>query len=74
MLRGDCDQRIEKDVERRRANALNVEIGAPMPRCKMKPPSHWPDGMVARWLLSGGDALVLGLCAGRCPRALDLND
>jgi hypothetical protein len=64
-----CPSRIELSVERRPGNALNLEIGAPQPRCKLKPPSHWPTGRgtVTRWLASGGDALVLGHCSARCP-------
>lgn len=60
-----CPQREQPPVERRRANALNVEVGAPMPRCKWKS----PDGRGLAWLLSGGSILDYGLCALRgCPR------
>lgn len=31
------------------------------------PPEHWPEGMVLRWLLSGGSPLVLGHCNDDCP-------
>jgi hypothetical protein len=63
-----CPKRIVLPIERRPGNALNVEIGQPMDRCRLRPPSHWPEGMVGRWLASGGSALVLGVCcAARCP-------
>jgi hypothetical protein len=68
-----CDQRIDLGVERRRANALNVEIGTPASRCKMKLPEHWkqiggPTAMSSsRWLASGGSPLVLGACSSSCP-------
>ena len=53
-----CGQRIDLDVERRPANALNVEIGSPLPRCRSKA----PDGRGDAWLLSGGSPLAHGLC------------
>lgn len=64
-----CPHRVEMPTPRRPGNALNVEIGTPAPRCKVRPPTHWGDETsVARWLLSGGDALVLGRCSrARCP-------
>lgn len=64
-----CPHRMMLAVERRPGNALNVEVGTPAPRCKLKPPTDWPeDGpSVTRWLLSGGSALVLGPCSRSCP-------
>lgn len=59
-----CRFRVEAPLERRPANALNLEIGQPAARCTLRYPEHWPDGMVLRWLGSGGSPLVLGVCAG----------
>lgn len=66
----DCAERMGAPFKRRPANALNVEIGAPQDRCRLKTPSSWrgADPRAARWLASGGSALVLGLCGGNCPR------
>ncbi len=65
-----CKSRIELPLSRRPANALNVEIGAPAPRCLNKRPSHWPPTVGAvRWKASGGDALVFGRCSRNCPLA-----
>ena len=61
-----CPSRIELEVERRPANALNVEIGTPVPRCRLRS----PDGRGSAWLLSGGSPLAYGVCSAReCPRA-----
>ena len=59
-LRASCDHKIKIDVPRRPANALCVEVGAPMPRCSRKLPSRWTGtGTSAlRWLGSGGSPLV----------------
>ncbi len=64
-----CPNRVEAELERRPVNGLNVEIGAPAPRCKLRTPEHWPEGVgAARWLASGGSALVLAPCSGGpCP-------
>lgn len=64
-----CPNRVKLEVERRPGNALNVEVGTPAPRCKLQTPEHWGKApSVARWLASGGSALVLGRCAaGACP-------
>lgn len=65
-----CPQRIVMGVERRPGNALNVEIGAPMPRCRCRTPDDWggADPRARRWLASGGTPLMLGLCsAAACP-------
>lgn len=63
-LERDCGHRMELAVERRPGNALNVEIGAPVPRCNRKS----PDGRGLAWLLSGGDSLSYGHCTPRaCP-------
>lgn len=66
----DCPHRVEVLQERRRANALNVEIGTPLPRCLLKVPEHWPSDApgALRWLGSGGSALVFGPCSARCPK------
>jgi hypothetical protein len=65
-----CPDRMELGVPARPANALNVEIGQPLTRCRLKTPEHWghTDPRGARWLLSGGSPLVLGLCSSNCPR------
>lgn len=62
-----CPNRIAPDVERRPGNALNVEIGAPIPRCKLRAPERHK-GMEARWLLSGGSPFIFGACnRSACP-------
>jgi len=66
--RETCPSRRELAVERRPGNALNLEIGAPMPRCVERKPEHWGDVSAIRWIASGGELLVFGLCAGECPR------
>lgn len=67
-MTGDCPHRIELETPRRKANALCIEAGYFLvPRCRLKPPDHWPEGMVTRWLWSGGDATVLGRCSKSCP-------
>lgn len=66
-----CPSRVELPVLRRPANALNVEVGQPAPRCRRQTPPEWngSDPNAARWLASGGSALVLGPCARcKCPR------
>jgi hypothetical protein len=68
LLAVPCSARVELGIERRGANALNIEIGAPSPRCMNKRPEHWPASASAlRWLASGGTALVLGACSNPCP-------
>jgi hypothetical protein len=66
-LREKCPSRRGMIVERRPANALNIEIGQPMDRCLEKS----PDGRGMAWLWSGGSLLAYGLCEGckACPRA-----
>lgn len=60
-----CPDRREQSVRRRPANALNVEIGAPLPRCLLRS----PDGRGLAWLASGGDVLAYGICdPAACPR------
>jgi hypothetical protein len=62
-----CPNRIAPDVERRPGNALNVEIGTPVPRCKLRAPARHK-GMEVRWLLSGGSPLIFGACnRSACP-------
>lgn len=62
-----CPNLIELDVPRRPGNGLCIEVGTPLPRCKLRTPSHWPQNGpgAARWLLSGGSPLVFGPC---CPK------
>jgi hypothetical protein len=67
-IRPSCKARIELATPRRRANALNLEVGQPADRCSYKTPAHWPEGMWLRWIGSGGDATVLGTCSRDCPR------
>ena len=62
--RTSCPHRMELDVERRPANALNIEIGTPVPRCKLKS----PDGRGMIWILSGGSRLAYGVCSNVCPK------
>jgi hypothetical protein len=60
-----CPDRVSLPVERRRANALNVEIGAPLPRCAQRS----PDDRGFAWVASGGSWLAYGACeAAECPR------
>ena len=66
--RDACPNRIPIALERRPGNALNVEIGQPMDRCRLRTPEHWRGASAARWLASGGSPLVLGICSrGACP-------
>lgn len=70
-LRSTCPERIEPEALRRRANALNVEIGPPAARCRLMPPEDWNgvDPRATRWIWSGGSPLVLGKCCCQdCPR------
>lgn len=66
-----CEHLVTSELIRRPANALNVEIGSPLPRCKLKPPQNWETTRnppsVGRWLASGGSPLVLGQCNSACP-------
>ncbi len=66
---GTCKFRIALGVPRRPANALNIEIGEALPRCRLATPEDWgaSDLRAVRWLHSGGDALVLGTCGNQCP-------
>lgn len=66
-----CGERLDVPLERRPANALNVEIGQPLPRCRLRTPPEWSgfDPRGARWLLSGGSPLILAPCSrSRCPK------
>jgi hypothetical protein len=68
-----CRFVIQPPLAPRRANALNVEIGQPAPRCRLAWPEEWQGrgsgaDLGFRWLASGGDALVFGGCvAGSRP-------
>ena len=67
-----CDARRELRTERRPGNALNVEIGAPLPRCMLQPPDGRGvtiDGGTLDWLRSGGSELDYGICGkANCPK------
>lgn len=63
-----CPHLLQPELPRRPANALNIEVGQPSPRCNLKRPDHWPEGASAlRWLGSGGSPLVFGRCDRACP-------
>lgn len=62
-----CPHRLQPDLVRRPANALNMEPGSPMDRCLLKEPSHWvAKGYGPRWIYSGGSPLVFGCCTMAC--------
>lgn len=66
-----CGQLVSADFLRRPANALNVEVMQPMPRCRRKMPEHWSGTGTSslRWLASGGSPLVFGRCTpANCPQ------
>jgi hypothetical protein len=69
-MRKECSSRMAPESIRRPANALNIEIGTPMERCLLKLPDGWTEkGLTAsRWLLSGGDCLIFGICSSNCPK------
>lgn len=72
MKNTPCCDLITLGVPRRPANALNLEIGQPLDRCRLRTPAAWADvdPRGARWLLSGGSPLVLGLCTpNSCPKS-----
>lgn len=61
----ECIDRLGIDIERRPANALNVEYMSPLPRCRQLS----PDGRGTAWLASGGSPLAYGhCCRSVCPR------
>jgi hypothetical protein len=67
----DCPHRLESIVERRRANALCVEVGTPLPRCILKPSTNTAGQKIdaIRWLGSGGSVFVFGACTpNNCPK------
>lgn len=70
-----CPHRIAIDVQRRPANALNIEAATPASRCSIKEPDHWPNkDMSMRWRMSGGSPFVFGLCNADCPlKIIDAN-
>lgn len=69
ICRDTCSALVIPTFLRRPANALNVEPVQPMGRCLDKKPSHWPQGSSAlRWLASGGQEFVFGVCSNDCPR------
>jgi hypothetical protein len=69
---GSCGSRQTLSPERRPANALNVEIGTPQPRCTLQPPDGrgvTKDGSTLDYLRSGGSILAYGLCtSAACPK------
>jgi hypothetical protein len=66
-LAAECPDRIMPELPRRRANALNLEVGQPRARCKQLA----PDGRGLAWLMSGGSPLAYGRCeCAACPRAV----
>lgn len=68
-----CTACYRLNIERRPGNALNVEIGTPLPRCLLQPPDGRGvtcDGGTLDYLRSGGNVLAYGVCAaGACPKA-----
>lgn len=68
---GRCTDRVEVALARRPANALNVEIGKSLDRCRLQTPPEWgtADPRATRWLWSGGSPLILDPCAcATCPK------
>jgi len=68
-----CASQVLFQVQRRPVNGLNVEIGQPLPRCLNKLPEHWTGtgASSARWIASGGSALVFGYCTpNACPKEM----
>lgn len=67
-----CHDCHRPNIERRPGNALNVEIGTPLPRCLQKPPDGRGvtcDGGTLDYLRSGGSVLAYGVCAeSSCPQ------
>lgn len=64
----DCKACITPQLPRRRGNVVTVEVGQPSARCINKRPAHWPEAMSAvRWLASGGESYIFGLCCSPCP-------
>lgn len=67
-----CTAGLEAPLERRPANALNIEIGAPSRRCSMQPPDGrgvTRDGSTLDYLRSGGSVLAYGRCEkAQCPK------
>lgn len=65
-----CPYRIQPPIIRRPGNALNIEIGKPLPRCRLKTPKNWGDAdpTASRWINSGGTPEIFGTCLGNCPR------
>ena len=60
-----CPCRMVPGLERRPANALNIEIGTSLVRCSLQS----PDGRGLLWIMSGGSVLSYGCCTERgCPR------
>lgn len=58
-----CCNRVDPAAERRPANALCIEIGAPLPRCLFREPGGPREGRsnLSYWI-SGGSILAYGIC------------
>jgi hypothetical protein len=60
-----CCNRVEPELLRRPVNGLNIEIGAPQPRCLFRSPDgrgFTKNGGSLDWYLSGGSVLDYGHC------------
>ena len=65
-----CKHLLVCDHTPRGVNALNIEVGTALDRCRLKPPSGWAETdprmdiseMVYRWLNSGGGPECFGHC------------
>lgn len=64
-----CPNRLQEALPRRPVNGLNIEIGTPAARCKLKTPEEWAGrepkqglSLADRWIQSGGSCLVFGCC------------
>lgn len=72
QVRQACGSCKTPDLERRPANALNIEIGTPAARCLLQPPDGrgvTRDGGTLDWLRSGGSLLAYGRCSLEgCPK------
>jgi hypothetical protein len=71
MNRKECSHRIEYTDRFRQSNTLRIEVMEPVSRCLLKLPEQWSQGAkevgALRWIGSGGNCLVFGLCNSDCP-------
>ena len=61
----ECPHLLEFNTFDIQSNVLRIEIIQPLPRCLLKPPTHWSDAAKEKslhWVLSGGSVLVFGYC------------